>query len=159
MASKLLTLFNWAAISTNVTKKKQTIIILSLQTSTSFAQMESSINWERVQYRNPVLQSVTYLCFRHWPIRNEIFCWVYYNKKLLSNYKRSFPRLSAGTENSKKLVLLIKNTMNDCNEIAGTRPDRRAPLIAYHFSDHVQPPPRSPQLAKIRSAKHKVLQN
>ena len=130
MVGWLLTLFNWAAISTNVTKKKQTIIILSLQTSTSFTQMESSINWERVQYRNPLLQSVTYLCFRHWPIRNELFCWVYHNKKLLSNYKRSFPRLSAGTENSKKLVLLIKNTMNDCNEIAGTRPDRRAPLIA-----------------------------
>ena len=25
-----------------------------------------------MQYRNPVLHSVTYLCFRHWPIGNEI---------------------------------------------------------------------------------------
>ena len=28
------------------------------------------------------LHSITYLCIRHWPIRNKIFCWVY-NKGML----------------------------------------------------------------------------
>ena len=30
-----------------------------------------------VSIATSVLHSITYLCIRHWPIRNKIFCWVY----------------------------------------------------------------------------------
>ena len=75
MASKLLTCYLWAANSITVTKKTS----LKLFRNTSFIQIKSSGNWEKVQYRNSVLHSITCLYFRHWPIRNEIFCWEYYN--------------------------------------------------------------------------------
>ena len=40
----------------------------------SFIQL-LSLNFQRVQYRNPVLHSITNLCIHHWPIRNGIFYW------------------------------------------------------------------------------------
>ena len=87
MASRLLTCYIWAANSTTVTKKTSLKLFRVLQPNTSFIQIKSSVNWQKVQYRNSVLHSITYLCFRHWPIRNEIFCWAYYNYDLVISTK------------------------------------------------------------------------
>ena len=77
MASKLLT-YSIRQIRLPWRRKNKPKIVSNFTNSTSFTQ--SSVALERVQYRNSVLHSITYLCFRHWPIRNEIFCWVYYKK-------------------------------------------------------------------------------
>ena len=47
--------------------------VLQLKQTKGFIHIESSVNWKRVQYRNPVLHAMTFLCFRLWPVRNEIF--------------------------------------------------------------------------------------
>jgi len=60
----------WAAILITATKKQP------LQTNTSFIQIESSVDRGKLQYRNPLLHSITFLCFRLWPIRNEIFAFI-----------------------------------------------------------------------------------
>lgn len=44
----------WAAISTNATKKTSLKFFWVLQAKTSFIEIESPVNWERVQYRNPI---------------------------------------------------------------------------------------------------------
>ena len=95
---KLLTCLIWAANSTTATKKASLKLFRVLQTNTSFIQIESSVNWERMQCRNSVLHSIMYLCFRHWPIRNEIFFWVY--------YKCSYHHYH-GNITSKKIVIII----------------------------------------------------
>ena len=53
--------FIWAAISTNVTKNRSLKLFWVLR----FIQIGSSVNWERVRYRNPVLPSTLHLRFRH----------------------------------------------------------------------------------------------
>jgi len=79
----------------NCDKRKTSLkLFWVLQTNTSFNQIESSVNWERVQYKNYILHSITYLCFRHWPIRNKILCWLYYELENSFLYHCTIPGLS-----------------------------------------------------------------
>ena len=68
-------MFYLSPISTTATEKSSLKLfwVLQLKQTKSFIHIESSVNWKRVQYRNPVLHSMTFLCFRRWPVRNELF--------------------------------------------------------------------------------------
>jgi len=63
-----------SAISTTVMKNTGLKLFWLLHMNSSFIYLNWKLsNWGRVLYRNLVLNSKTYLCSSHWPIRNEIF--------------------------------------------------------------------------------------